>query len=443
MSQKAKQKFHCLLDSLIAIDNRNLDGLVEVNYEARQASGGFACTFIGVYKQSQQYVCVKVLHQVDVMDDVKFRIFSRRLETELKIWQDLRHPNIVDLHGWTIGLGMADRLTASFISTWCEGGDVKKYLRNHPLADRGRIICSVAEGIAYLHLRGIVHGDITPRNVVIDHEGSAKLCDFGVSSILGDRSTYAEGSSAIRSPRFMAPELFNADDNEVHRDERSDVWAFGCTSAEILSNQPPYHELRDVHVMFAIVRKTPPYTWDPPDEVGRVIAQCMEFQPNLRPGMLEVTTSFRHLGLVIGDSTLAQPTREVASPPGGSYSALPPETSSTKADARDTRHSNYEPDILGHIPHDAYTICTLEKFCMDLQRSSLARKAQIVSLKRYGKISGVPHRFLILDVEQLHGHGGEFYIRLDRRHDKRIPFWKFVLKGGVSDAKDFVSFVVA
>ncbi|KAF8326408.1 kinase-like domain-containing protein [Cantharellus anzutake] len=368
----------------------------------------------------------------------------KRLVRELMIWRTLHHPNVVELHGWILELDEADKLTASFISTWCEGGDVKRYLQRNPDADRCRIsqICSAAEGVAYLHLRGIVHGDITPRNVVIDRDGLAKLCDFGVSSILNDESTYAEGSSVVRSLRFIAPELLNVDDPVVHRDERSDVWAFGCTSAEILSDRPPYHGIHEFHVPSEIAGGTPPYIWDRPDEVGEVIVRCMTFQRDSRPGMLDVTRSFRRLGLVTGGSTLARSTCGML-PSGGARNALPPRISSTRI-GTDNMQRNREPDILGHIPHDAYTIYTLEKFCMGLQRSSLARGAHIISLKRHGGKIGVPHRFLILRVQQIHGHSGdEFYIRLDRRHDKKIPLWKFMFNGGVSDAMDSVSFVVA
>ncbi|KAF8312183.1 kinase-like domain-containing protein [Cantharellus anzutake] len=215
----------------------------------------------------------------------------KRLVRELMIWRTLHHPNVVELHGWILELDEADKLTASFISTWCEGGDVKRYLQRNPDADRCRIICSAAEGVAYLHLRGIVHGDITPRNVVIDRDGLAKLW-----------------SSVVRSLRFIAPELLNVDDPVVHRDERSDVWAFGCTSAEILSDRPPYHGIHEFHVPSEIAGGTPPYIWDRPDEVGEVIVRCMTFQRDSRPGMLDVTRSFRRLGLVTGGSTLARST---------------------------------------------------------------------------------------------------------------------------------------
>ena len=61
--------------------------------------------------------------------------------------------------------------------------------------------------------------------------GLARLCDFGLSSLLDDLSTYAQSSSVVSTLRFTSPELLTGA-AEV-RNERSDVWAFGCASGEV------------------------------------------------------------------------------------------------------------------------------------------------------------------------------------------------------------------
>ena len=59
----------------------------------------------------------------------------------------------------------------------------------------------------------------------------AKLCDFGLSSLLGDLSTYTQSTSTFGTIRFLSPELMTG---EVEaRNEGSDVWAFGCASGEV------------------------------------------------------------------------------------------------------------------------------------------------------------------------------------------------------------------
>ena len=69
---------------------------------------------------------------------------------------------------------------------------------------------------------------VVQENVVVTDEGNAQLCDFGLSSILGDSSTNLLGSSVSPEPRYASPELLDLEGGS--RDRRSDVWAFGCTS---------------------------------------------------------------------------------------------------------------------------------------------------------------------------------------------------------------------
>ena len=67
-------------------------------------------------------------------------------------------------------------------------------------------------------------------NIVVD-TGLAKLCDFGLSALLGDLSTYAQSTSIGGTTRFVSPELLTG--VLEARNKGSDVWAFGCTSGEV------------------------------------------------------------------------------------------------------------------------------------------------------------------------------------------------------------------
>ena len=113
-----------------------------------------------------------------------------------------------------------------------------------------RQIKDVCQGLAYLHSQGIVHGDIKPVstrlcqpfrtllliidfgqvNIVVD-TGLARLCDFGLSSLLDDISTYTQSTSTGGTTRFLSPELMTG--VLEARNEGSDVWAFGCASGEV------------------------------------------------------------------------------------------------------------------------------------------------------------------------------------------------------------------
>ena len=131
----------------------------------------------------------------------------------------------------------------------------------------------------------------------------AKLCDFGLSSLLGDLSTYTQSTSTFGTIRFLSPELMTG---EVEaRNEGSDVWAFGCASGEvrffisdkvgtyrhirkILCNERPYHWITNDRLLNSAVTKSPPYIWPDPDSFVKCIASCFEIDPEMRPTSSEL-----------------------------------------------------------------------------------------------------------------------------------------------------------
>jgi serine/threonine protein kinase len=73
----------------------------------------------------------------------------------------------------------------------CAGGDLLNYVRKRrklkePLAKY--VFRQVVEGLFYCHAKGIVHRDIKLDNLLLDEQGSVKICDFGVSRLLEDKN---------------------------------------------------------------------------------------------------------------------------------------------------------------------------------------------------------------------------------------------------------------
>ena len=60
-----------------------------------------------------------------------------------------------------------------------------------------------------------------------------KLCDFGLSAVLNDKSTFPQTTSVNTTLRYSAPELFVEGSKPADRTKETDVWAFGCTAAEV------------------------------------------------------------------------------------------------------------------------------------------------------------------------------------------------------------------
>lgn len=98
-----------------------------------------------------------------------------------------------------------------------------------------RMILAVALGLRHAHLRGIVHRDIKPGNIMLTREGRAVVLDFGVARV-ADRGEFTRTGHAPGSPAFMSPEQLRGD----AVDERTDVYSLAATLWQLLTLSPPF-----------------------------------------------------------------------------------------------------------------------------------------------------------------------------------------------------------
>lgn len=97
------------------------------------------------------------------------------------------------------------------------------------------IIWQVARGIEEVHNLGYAYIDLKPSNVLIAHNGSIKLCDFGLVIPLGSIDC-----SICGTPQYMAPERLSNKRTNNPVDSAVDVWSLGVLAYQLLMGYPPY-----------------------------------------------------------------------------------------------------------------------------------------------------------------------------------------------------------
>lgn len=145
------------------------------------------------------------------------------------------------------------------VSPLADNGDMARFIEKNPAIDRLALLIQVAEGVKYLHKdKGIVHGDLKCRNVLIMDGKLARICDFGLSTVIVKTDIItATLIRAFKSVEFAAPELFSdtayqpSDDNAETADKqlnamrrsktvKSDAYAFGGMVYEAYAGEPPW-----------------------------------------------------------------------------------------------------------------------------------------------------------------------------------------------------------
>src|SRR5205814_1319129 len=130
--------------------------------------------------------------------------------------------------------------TAYYVMPFVEGESLRDRLTREkqlPIGDAVRLASEVAGALDYAHRHGVVHRDIKPENILL-HDGSALVADFGIAlavSTAGGRMT--ESGMSLGTPNYMSPEQAMG---EREITPRSDVYALGCVTYEMLIGEPPF-----------------------------------------------------------------------------------------------------------------------------------------------------------------------------------------------------------
>src|SRR6185437_12914272 len=199
--------------------------------ERELGAGGMATVYLAQDIRHTRQVAVKVLRP-----ELAAVIGAERFLGEIKLTANLQHPHILPL----FDSGEADSFLF-YVMPFVEGETLRRRLdreKQLPVPDALRIATEVASALDYAHRHGVVHRDIKPENILL-HDGQAMVADFGIalaaSKAGGDRMT--ETGMSLGTPHYMSPEQAMG---EREITGRSDVYALGVVTYEMLTGDPPF-----------------------------------------------------------------------------------------------------------------------------------------------------------------------------------------------------------
>jgi len=178
--------------------------------------GGMAEVRAAHDERLDREVAVKILRPELAADEA----VHQRFEAEARTAARLSHPNVVNVFD-----AGTDGDRVYMVMERLPGTTLENEMKAGPMAvarvvDIGR---QVASGLAAAHLAGIVHRDIKPGNVLTVPDGTVKVADFGIATVMGSASVTATGL-VVGTPAYLAPERATGASATV----RSDVYSVGA-----------------------------------------------------------------------------------------------------------------------------------------------------------------------------------------------------------------------
>jgi serine/threonine protein kinase len=211
--------------------------------------------------------------------------------TEMEILIHVRHPSVVLFMGVCIENSVI--IVQELMST-----DLFSYLRKNDVSmvKKVHIAMQIAEGMTWLHggKPVILHSDLKPENVLMDSQGNAKICDFGLSSVT--RTAKIERDGIIGTPLYMGPEALL----EESIDKAADVYSFSVVLWAVLNVQEPFSHIHDYESLVdsVVYRKERPDISDLRQsfpELADLMNRMWAPEPEERPGFHAILDELRGL----------------------------------------------------------------------------------------------------------------------------------------------------
>jgi serine/threonine-protein kinase len=199
-------------------------------------AGGMAEVFLGTLVGTQGFARPVAIKRVRA--DHRDARFAAMLIEEARIASQLAHPNVVSV----LDFDRDPEGELFLVMELVEGKDLEALCKaaRPPAAVAMFVVSEILRGIGYAHelphggaVRGYVHRDLSPSNVLVSWEGAVKVTDFGIAKAL-EGSGVAQVGSGKGKPAYMSPEQLRAEP----LDGRSDLFAAGIILWELLTGAP-------------------------------------------------------------------------------------------------------------------------------------------------------------------------------------------------------------
>ena len=216
-----------------------------------------------------------------------------RMKREVAALMNINHPNIVKVYSSD---AISDDLRY-VVMELLHGRTLRDELNSKnrlPYLEAGKIAAEVAQGLKLIHSRGIIHRDLTPRNIFLcdghtNKTPAVKLIDFGIARFpkAAGVQTYTQHAIMAGTPGYASPEQ----SQNLIVDHRADIYSLGITLYEMVTGQKPFAGRSATEIALKQLRGEPmrprDLVPDLPLQFEALILRAMAREPNTRHSNIE------------------------------------------------------------------------------------------------------------------------------------------------------------
>ena len=204
----------------------------EFELQGELGRGGTAVVYRARDRALDRLVAIKVIRARYVDDDE----LIARLEREARLVARLDHPNVVSL----LGVRRLGGGSLALIMRYVQGHTLREELLKRgalPVERALVVLDDIGRALSSAHAHGIVHRDVKPENIHVEHGAQrALLADFGSATPMRDDLRLTVAGMTIGTPGYMAPELIDG----APATPASDVYSLGLVAWEMLAGRAPW-----------------------------------------------------------------------------------------------------------------------------------------------------------------------------------------------------------
>jgi eukaryotic-like serine/threonine-protein kinase len=204
-----------------------------------------------------------------------------RFEREARVGAQLQHENLVRIYDFGESKGRC-----YLVMEYIEGKTIATLISERgpmPPVTAARLVRQVALGLDHAHRKGLIHRDVNPHNILVTHDGTAKLADLGLAIALAEEDRVTRDGAMVGTFDYVAPEQAR---NSRAADARSDIYSLGCTTYHMITGQVPFPSpsLPEKLLGHQLIEPTPlcRMVGGVPEELSEIVQRMMKKLPDER-----------------------------------------------------------------------------------------------------------------------------------------------------------------